>query len=470
MSIYLNEPKKSAPIDSEKSNDNDIEITPSIKETIIQFNTNENDQVFVETERIKNKKLHMSPIIRRTPNTKTDIIIQKIYSNRRNIIRNINSKNTTHFKKINEFTHPSGSEYEVRISKNNQDNDTNLSQNSSNSKIQFKQPNLTKYLLSSSNILSYPLSTIVNSELLHNKVSIDTDKVTDDNNLSISSNYINTTDVKHTKDNIDLNINKLNNENSSPSTNISTNISSTNISSIGRSLDNTINDDHQPSITSENSEYNYNYFSYPYEKKKRKHYKNIKIKKYIKNSKDKGSGSESVSSVIINNDNIFENQKDIVTSSKNTPLISPRTISNELWNETVENYYMEFQKICKDESKKYKCLSNYNEIVSKILKFLLLVSGCFTFTLSITIPNSFIMTTTTTISSILTAIITSIIGFFQFEKLSEIQYNIYKEFDKLYGIISLELLKPTYMRSDPYELILLIQNRRDELLKTLHKK
>ena len=80
------------------------------------------------------------------------------------------------------------------------------------------------------------------------------------------------------------------------------------------------------------------------------------------------------------------------------------------------------------------------------------------------------MSATTTISSCLTAIITSLSGFFQFGKKSEIQNNIYRELDKLYNIISLDMLKPTYMRPDPYEYILTLRNRRDELLKTLHKK
>ena len=493
MSIFLNKPKKyisnNSESNSEKNTNNNIEITPSVKETIIKFNMNE-----IETERIKNKKqIHTSPIIRRTPNTKTDIIIQKIYSNRRNIIKNINSKNT-HFRNFTSNT------------ENNKENEINLSQtpNNLNSKTstQFKQVNLTKSLLSSSNLLSYPLTSI-NSELSHNKVDkvfIETEITDDKNNLCINStdndnnnNINNNTSDQNNRfttvsPNNDLNINNSEYEKSSPSTDISSIRQSDNrIQNKLTSMYQTKDETCSSSITSDNSEENYNSFSYPYEKKKRKHYKNVKMKKYIKDLENKGSGNEYVPSVNTN-DNIFvptcpqsgpcplddwrftENQYDITSSKKNTPLSSPRTDSNELWNETIENYYMEFQKICKDESKKYKCLSKYNEIISKILKFLLLVSGCFTFTLSITVPNSSIMTTTTTISSVLTTIITSIIGFFQFEKTSEIQYNIYKELDKLYSIISLELLKPTYMRNDPYELILLIQNRRDELLKTLHKK
>jgi hypothetical protein len=159
-----------------------------------------------------------------------------------------------------------------------------------------------------------------------------------------------------------------------------------------------------------------------------------------------------------------------IETSKSSPLPSPRDITQDLWNDSVENYYIEFQKLCKEEAEKYKYLSHRNELVSNLLKFVLLISGCFTFTLSISIPNSLFMSTTTTISSCLTAIITSLTGFFQFDKKSEIQYNIYRELDKLYNTISLELLKPTYMRADPYEYILSLRNRRDELLKTLQKK
>jgi hypothetical protein len=151
-------------------------------------------------------------------------------------------------------------------------------------------------------------------------------------------------------------------------------------------------------------------------------------------------------------------------------LETPRNIKQYLWNDLVENYYIEFQKLCKDEANKYKYFSQRNELISNLLKFILLLSGCFTFTLSISIPNSIFMNTTTIISSCLTAIITSITGFFQFDKKSEIQYNIYRELDKLYNTISLEMLKPTYMRPDPYEFILSLRNRRDELLKTLQKK
>jgi hypothetical protein len=187
------------------------------------------------------------------------------------------------------------------------------------------------------------------------------------------------------------------------------------------------------------------------EKRKRRYYRTIKLKK------DK---NEKIKPLNINE----------IETPKQSPTPSPRDITQDLWNDSVENYYIEFQKLCKEEADKYKYLSHRNELISNLLKFILLISGCFTFTLSISIPSSLFMSTTTTISSCLTAIITSLTGFFQFDKKSEIQYNIYRELDKLYNTISLEMLKPTYMRPDPYEYILSLRNRRDELLKTLQKK
>jgi hypothetical protein len=149
---------------------------------------------------------------------------------------------------------------------------------------------------------------------------------------------------------------------------------------------------------------------------------------------------------------------------------SPRIIDTSLWNDNVENYYIEFQKICVSESVKYKQLNYTHKLVSNLLKFILLISSCFTFTLSLSSPESIFFQVTTTITSILTTIITSIISFFTFEKRSEIEYYIYKGLDKINQTISIELIKPSQIRSDPYELILSLQNQRDELLKKLHKK
>ena len=57
---------------------------PSQKETIIKFHM---DQIENENIKRNSKQFNISPIVRRTPNTKADLIIQKIYSNRRNVIR-----------------------------------------------------------------------------------------------------------------------------------------------------------------------------------------------------------------------------------------------------------------------------------------------------------------------------------------------------------------------------------------------
>jgi hypothetical protein len=189
------------------------------------------------------------------------------------------------------------------------------------------------------------------------------------------------------------------------------------------------------------------------DKKKRKYYKHHKqeIIKPLEN--------------IEKHLNIIANSRN--NSNFNTPNPSPRDDTVELWNDSIENYYIEFQKICKDEVLKYKYLFHRNEILSNVLKFILVISSCFTFTLSISNPNLLFLNTTTTITSCLTTIITTLQAFFQFDKKSEIQNYIYKELDKVINSISLELLKPTNIRSDPYELILSLQNRRDELLKSL---
>jgi hypothetical protein len=321
------------------ANENNLINTFPSNDTIIKLHMDE-----IDTSDTKSAKYNVSPIIRRTPNTKADIIIQKIYTNRKNVIRNFSSTKST-----------------MNI------NDNNL----------------------------YNYDT---------DASVKTKKSTD-NNSSISDQCdISNSDKSDTPDK-----------------------STTPIS------DNSVDGDSFNKLDK-------------LDKKRRKYYRTLKFKKTIDTNQ------------IINN-----------SANNQSPNSSPRDISNDLWNDNVENYHLEFQKLCKEESDKYKCLSHRNEIISNLLKFILLISGCFTFTLSISIPNSLFMNTTTTISSCLTAIITSITGFFQFDKKSEIQYNIYRELDKLYNTISLELLKPSYMRADPYEFILSLRNRRDELLKTLQK-
>ena len=320
-------------------------------DTIIKFNMEDINKDYTK----RTRQFNISPIVRRTPNTKADIIIQKIYTNRKNVIKNY------------------------------QNTSTNIS--------------------SSTDRISEKFTASKNDKLY---------------NYENNNNNNNTLVTSYNEPTVD--------ENNDESPNIK------DTSSSDSSPDKSVTPLSDESINSEN--------------RKRRYYRNIKLKK------------ERIKPININE----------IEIPKTTPSSSPRDITQDLWNDSVENYYMEFQKLCKDESIKYKYLSHRNEIISNLLKFILLISGCFTFTLSISIPNSLFMSATTTISSCLTAIITSLSGFFQFGKKSEIQNNIYRELDNLYNIISLDMLKPTYMRPDPYEYILTLRNRRDELLKTLHKK
>jgi hypothetical protein len=377
---------------------------PSKNDTIIKLDVE--DELNTNNE-INKKKYKSSPNIRKTPNTKANLIIQKIYSNRKNVIKCLqNSKNIQLYKFNPPYTY-SG----TNLKNINTFNDNNNENNNDN----------------------------------NNENNIENNNINELNNIN-EMNDIN-----------DININ---NQSSSPSTDKSSSPSTSDESDIN-SKNNKNNKNNYTSHSSHYNNYNNTISNNKlYDKKKRKYYKNTKFKKIPIN----------INSINSINSNIDNNEIDNLNSSpKISPVSSPRDISDDLWNDSVENYYLEFQKLCKEESNKYKNLSNNNNIISNLLKFILLVSGCFTFTLSISIPNSLLMSTTTTVSSCLTAILTSISGFFQFDKKCEIQYNIYKELDKVYSIISLELLKPTYMRSDPYEFILSLQNRRDELLKNLQK-
>lgn len=372
-----------------------------ITDTIINFNVEELNKTSIKKTENSIRQFNISPIVKRTPNTKADIIIQKIYTNRKNIIKNY--QNT-----LTNFRYNHGDSSNILSSKNNGLNNDNL----------YSYENRNNNL-----IVSYRTPIIVDEKnsMLDNK-------------------------------NIDIQIPIENNQNENISD--SPSIKNTNIKDSSDSSNKSVTPLSEESVSSNlwNKHYRReNIFDKNNEKRKRRYYRTIKIKK------DKNE--------IIKPINVNE-----IETHKSSPFCSPRDITQDLWNDLVENYYIEFQKLCKDEAQKYKYLSHYNDSISNLLKLILLISGCFTFTLSISIPNSLFMSTTTIISSCLTAIITSLSGFFQFEKKSEIQYNIYRELDKLYNIISLEMLKPTYMRTDPYEYILTLRNRRDELLKTLQKK
>ena len=377
-------------IDNNPNLQNNIENKDNIenRETIIQFNIEDINKDYMRrsnsrwssqfgntyrTESLeRSKQFNISPIVRKTPNTKADIIIQKIYTNRKNVIKNYQNTSTNlslSIDKINNSSKIDNSQNNDKLY--NYESDTNLVNNN-----------------------TIPLSRIINKnneESPSVKDSSSSDGSPDKSVTSIS------------EESVDSNI------------------------------------------------YCENIFDRNTEKRKRRYYRTIKLKK------DK---NEKIKPLNINE----------IETPKQSPTPSPRDITQDLWNDSVENYYTEFQKLCKEEADKYKYLSHRNELVSNILKFILLISGCFTFTLSITVANSLFMNTTTIVSSCLTAIITSLNGFFQFDKKSEIQYNIYRELDKLYNTISLEMLKPTYMRPDPYEFILSLRNRKDELMKTLQKK
>jgi len=361
---------------------NDVNRTPeSQKETIIKFHM---DEIVDENIKKNTRQFNISPIIRRTPNTKADLIIHKIYSNRKNVIKCFQNTKRDSLYNLNNI------------------NNTNY--------------DITSYI-SPKNIQNIPeLKKDSKKYILNNSIK---NNDTDNSNLY---NYETENVLNHL--NMTPSVKKNNSSDTSPEGESSPDNSTTPLSENSLGCENDIR----------------------FDKKKRKYYRTFKMKKLpnIKNS-------------------------DSIQSPKSTPESSPRDISEDLWNDSVENYHLEFQKLCKEESQRYKYLSHRNEMISNFLKFILLISGCFTFTLSISIPNSLFMSTTTTISSCLTAIITSVTGFFQFDKKSEIQYNIYRELDKLYNTISLELLKPSYMRTDPYEFILSLRNRRDELLKTLQK-
>jgi hypothetical protein len=384
--ISLNNNEQSFPIINQ-------ELPISLKETVINFNLDNNEK------KKNSRNYNISPIIRKTPNSKSDIIIQKIYTNRKNVIRNY--QNTLSNSSTN-FLHHS-----------------------------YTQKDTNDIIYNNSNVLL----NLKSNEHLNNLEN-------ENNNLRIS--YINNSDKSNNNSN-----NNKNNE--SPFSENKTIKDITNKKLQDNSSSESLSDKSLTSLSDEfvnrdlTKEINI-------EKRKRKYYRTFKYK-------NKDSKISKLKPININE----------IETQKSSPSQSPRDISQDLWNDSVENYYIEFQKLCKDEACKYKNLSHRNELISNILKFILLISGCFTFTLSISAPNSIFMNTTTTISSCLTASITSVKVFFQFDKNSEIQYNIYRELDKLHNTISLEMLKPTYMRADPYEFILSLRNRKDELLKTLQK-
>ena len=99
--IDVNYPKNSQNLNEfEKCNENNT--PPSTSETILKFHLNE-----IEKEKIKKIQRNISPDIKRTPNTKAEYIISKIYSNRKNVIKyskkDSESYNENFISKINSF-------------------------------------------------------------------------------------------------------------------------------------------------------------------------------------------------------------------------------------------------------------------------------------------------------------------------------------------------------------------------------
>jgi len=435
----------------EKCNENNT--PPSTSETILKFHLNE-----IEKEKIKKIQRNISPDIKRTPNTKAEYIISKIYSNRKNVIKyskkDSESYNENFISKINSNTF-SDSDNELNSSKN-------LSQDFSQ-KIKNKNDNIH------SNQIYSISNNSVNHMKTYSDVQVRPNYSKSNRNLYDSkniNNYDNINEFQSIIHNTENKLSSIKDELIETSQNQDIprkeilskpyfkSISFNDVSDESNSKDSNESTESTSPDTELSNETKYRTIKTSNkDKKKRKYYKHNKqeIIKPLEN--------------IEKHLNIIANTKN--NSNFNTPNPSPREESVELWNDSIENYYIEFQKICKDEVLKYKYLSHRNEILSNILKFILVISSCFTFTLSISNPSSLFLSTTTTISSCLTTIITTLQAFFQFDKKSEIQNYIYKELDKVINSVSLELLKPTNIRSDPYELILSLQNRRDELLKSL---
>lgn len=437
---------------NEFENYNENITPPSTSETILKFHLNE-----IEKEKIKKIQRNISPDIKRTPNTKAEYIISKIYSNRKNVIKHSKKDSESYNENfISEIYSNNFSEHDKEINSGQ-----NLSQGFSQ-KIQNKNDNIH------SNQIYSISNNSVNRMKTYSDIQVRPNYSKSNRNLYDSKNINNSDNINEFQSIIHNTENKLSSIKDELTENYQNQVmqhsdtlskpyfksNSFTTSLESNSKDSTESTESTSPDTELSNETKYRTIKLSNkDKKKRKYYKHHK-QELIKPLEN-----------IEKHLNIIANTKN--NSNFNTPNTSPREESVELWNDSIENYYIEFQKICKDEVLKYKYLSHRNEILSNILKFILVISSCFTFTLSISNPSSLFLSTTTTISSCLTTIITTLHAFFQFDKKSEIQNYIYKELDKVINSISLELLKPTNIRSDPYELILSLQNRRDELLKSI---
>lgn len=372
---------------------------------------------------------------KKTPNTKIQILTQEIYLNRKNTIKNCEKNNKY---KININSLPVNTSFHSNKYpfKNNERifESTNIPVNSTDRTLPFE------YSLNNGSF-----SSITKFNNLHSYQY----------NKDFSKSNSNT-DKKLKNDSTFKIVENKENENTDEQ--LSSSIISADTVSSGscsREVENT-----SPELTDTTDSIDSTENTKIYEHRE-KHFKEPKrhYRRFNKFKKKKDSTEQDIN---YTNDNYYD---DLSQSD-----CSPRLLDTSLWNDDIENYYIEFQKICISESIKYKQLNYRHEFVSNLLKFILLISSCFTFTLSLSSPSSVFFQVSTTITSILTTIITSIISFFTFEKLSEIEYYIYKGLDKINQNISIELIKPFQIRCDPYELILSLQNQRDELLKKLHKK
>jgi hypothetical protein len=495
---------------NEKNIEKNNESPPSKSETIIKFHLNE-----IEKEKkYPLREINVSKLVKKSPNTKAELLIQKIYSNRKNVMKHTHSS-------FSSYSDDGQYDKSESISLKKEINGYNQL---------YHSPSYT-----SSNVINHsiPTSYITNcTPIYKNSSESNSDKFYDiSQTKNLNTNILDNEDnIQNSYNNVKSEINKdfsdsekesLNSKSVSNLSTISNETPSENYTinskiykestseSPSESLykkNEDVSSDTTPESKNKNISIDKKKNDNRNEKMNRKYYKNIlkQLKLNDKNDKNKYYGQIKPINILPEYQNEYQNeqmyqdyQNSLQNISRNitpvispnisrnvTPNVSPRVVNQynqftqyekesvpeQLWNDSVEKYYLQFQQVCKEEAIRYKNLSRKHENISKILKFVLLISGCFTFTLSITTPDTILLGATTTISSCLTAIITSINGFFKYDKICEIEYYTYKELDKLYNTISVELLKPPNMRNDPYEFILSIQNRRDELLNLLHDK
>jgi len=447
MENELSDIKINIPINNSLSNMNNIQYLPNNQNTQDTQDTHHLYNVNTKIKTTKEDYENREKFYKKTPNTKIQILAQEIYLNRKNIIKNT-ERSTNKQYKVNIKSMPINTSFEQneisQAFKNNERIFGSIHIPNRTIDKTFIENTLNNSSFSSINKLNklyYPYNE--NKEFYLGNSGEQTDninKIRKENDIE-STNTENTdiSPIVSTDSHITDNKHKSNceTENTSPDLTDSTTDSTESISS------------NEPTKT-------YEFRDKHFKEPKKRHYRRFKIKK-------KNIGE--ITDNNINSINESDYNDDLSQSD-----CSPRTLDTSLWNDNIENYYIEFQKICIEESIKYKQLNYRHEFISNFLKFILLLSSCFTFTLSLSSPSSVFFQVSTTITSILTTIITSVISFFTFEKRSEIEYYIYKGLDKINQNISIELIKPPQIRCDPYGLILTLQNQRDELLKKIHKK